>query len=121
MVLGYHLAEIVADGEVFVQGEDDFAAWYGAFEELEDFDAEVCVVVEVDDVGGEFCEEAFDLAREAGVLVGEFEPVEAAGGIDVVVFVMGLGEDGAEFFGGGGAVAAEEPGFAAGLGLDAPE
>ncbi len=73
-----------------MQGEDDFAVREGAFEVEKGFDAEIGVVVEMDDVGGEFGEEAFDLAGEAGVLVGEFEPVEGVGGVDVFVIRIGL-------------------------------
>ncbi len=59
------------------------------------FDAEIGVVVEMDDVGGEFGEEALDFAGETRVLVGEFEPVEGVGGVDEFVIRIGLGEGGA--------------------------
>jgi hypothetical protein len=85
------------------------------------FDAEIGVVVEVDDVGCEFGKQAFDLAGEARVLVGEFEPIKSVGGVNVFVIRIGLGEGGAEFFGAGGTVAAEEPGFAVGVCLDGTE
>ncbi len=59
--------------------EDDFAVRDGAFEEEKNFNAEIRVVVEMDDVRRQFREESFDLPGEASVLVGEFEPVETAG------------------------------------------
>jgi hypothetical protein len=80
----------VADSEVFMKCEHDFAVREGTFQVEKNFHTEICVVMEMHDVRREFGEETLDLVREAGVLVGEFEPVEGAGCVDVFVGGIGL-------------------------------
>lgn len=75
-----------------MQRHDDAAARQHPFYVMKNLNAEVDVVMEVNNLRRQFPKQLLEMGRKAGIPVGKFEPIEIAGGIDVVAIGERLAE-----------------------------
>ncbi|MDD2878424.1 MAG: hypothetical protein PHT60_14480 [Acidiphilium sp.] len=110
---GDHLAEMIADREVFMKGQNNAGVRQDVADMFEHLHTEDVEMVEMNDVGAQFSEQRTEFTREVRVGICEFEPVEAVGRVQIFPFAEGLGQHTAEPPAPVGTLTSQKPGFGA--------